>query len=550
MNIEILDGQLFKQMILQAMHHLTKHKENINALNVFPVPDGDTGTNMQLTFSSGANEVKSVDSDKIGDITKRLAKGLLMGARGNSGVILSQLFRGFAKDTETKDRLNAKDFASALKKGVETAYQAVMKPVEGTILTVAKDAANKAANAANETDNITQVMKETLEEARASLQRTPDLLPILKEVGVVDSGGQGLVYIYEAFLAVLEGKAIDDVQHSEPSLEEMVRDHHENVQSQISADEITYGYCTEFMIKRNETAAFDEQKYREKLSEHGDSLLVISDEQLVKVHIHTEYPGEVLTYSQTFGELINIKIENMREQHAQIVHEEKSAETKNEERKRFGIITVAAGEGLIELLKSLGATVVIHGGQTMNPSTEDFLNAIQQANAEKIFILPNNGNIILAAQQAAEVSKERVAIIPTKTIPQGIASLFVFNEDVDFETNERVMANAINQVKSGQVTYAVRDTVVNDVMIKKGDYLSIFEKEIVATSTDSVQALEKLLKQMIDDESELVTIIYGEDVKEAEVETIECMLENGFSELEYEIHEGNQPVYSFIVAVE
>ena len=550
MNIEILDGQLFKQMILQAMHHLTKHKENINALNVFPVPDGDTGTNMQLTFSSGANEVKNIDSKKIGEITKRLAKGLLMGARGNSGVILSQLFRGFAKDTEMKDQLNATDFSSALKKGVETAYQAVMKPVEGTILTVAKDAAEKAVNVAKETNNITDVMKETLEAAKASLNRTPDLLPVLKEVGVVDSGGQGLVYIYEAFLAVLEGKAMEDVEHLEPSMEDLVSDHHQNVQSQISADEITYGYCTEFMIKRNESVEFDEQNYRAKLSEHGDSLLVISDEQLVKVHIHTEYPGEVMTYSQTFGELINIKIENMREQHAQIVQQEKSEENKDKERKRFGIITVAAGEGLIQLLKSLGATYVIHGGQTMNPSTEDFLKAIQEANAEKIFILPNNSNIIMAAQQAAEVAKEHVAIIPTKTIPQGIASLFVFNEDNDFETNERDMTDAIKRIKSGQVTYAVRDTVVNDVMIKKGDYLSIFEKEIVATSSDRVQALKKLLQQMIDDESELVTIIYGEDVNAADVEAVEGLLENEFSDLEFEIHEGNQPVYSFIVAIE
>ena len=550
MNIEILDGQLFKQMILQAMHHLTKHKENINALNVFPVPDGDTGTNMQLTFSSGANEVKNIDSKKIGEITKRLAKGLLMGARGNSGVILSQLFRGFAKDTEMKDQLNATDFSSALKKGVETAYQAVMKPVEGTILTVAKDAAEKAVNVAKETNNITDVMKETLEAAKASLNRTPDLLPVLKEVGVVDSGGQGLVYIYEAFLAVLEGKAMEDVEHLEPSMEDLVSDHHQNVQSQISADEITYGYCTEFMIKRNESVEFDEQNYRAKLSEHGDSLLVISDEQLVKVHIHTEYPGEVMTYSQTFGELINIKIENMREQHAQIVQQEKSEENKDKERKRFGIITVAAGEGLIQLLKSLGATYVIHGGQTMNPSTEDFLKAIQEANAEKIFILPNNSNIIMAARQAAEVAKEHVAIIPTKTIPQGIASLFVFNEDNDFETNERDMTDAIKRIKSGQVTYAVRDTVVNDVMIKKGDYLSIFEKEIVATSSDRVQALKKLLQQMIDDESELVTIICGEDVNAADVEAVEGLLENEFSDLEFEIHEGNQPVYSFIVAIE
>lgn len=551
MKIEILDGQLLKQMILQAMHYLSKQKENINALNVFPVPDGDTGTNMHLTFSSGANEIKSVDSEKVSDVTKRLSKGLLMGARGNSGVILSQLFRGFAKETEMKDALNAEDFASALQKGVETAYQAVMKPVEGTILTVAKDAAAKAESIASETNNITEVMKETLKEAKASLNRTPNLLPILKEVGVVDSGGQGLVVIYEAFLAVLEGKTVEDTNTDETTMEEMVHAHHnQNVQSQISAEEITYGYCTEFMIKRIESAFFDEQDYREELNKHGDSLLVISDEQLVKVHIHTEYPGEVMTYSQKYGELINIKIENMREQHAQIVEQEKSEEVEVNERKQFGIITVAAGEGLINLFKSLGATYVIHGGQTMNPSTEDFVKAIEQVNAEQIFILPNNSNIILAAQQAAEVSNSQVSIIPTKTIPQGIASLFVFNEDIDFEANENEMKDAIEHVKSGQVTYAVRDTVVNDVAIQKDDYLSIFENNIVATSSDSVQALQKLLQHMVDEESELVTIIYGENVEQAKVEMIEEMLDEEFPQVEYEIHEGNQPVYSFIVAIE
>lgn len=543
--MEKLDGQVLKQMILQAANHLSNHKEKVDALNVFPVPDGDTGTNMHLTFSSGANEIKNESSTDISEITQKFAKGLLMGARGNSGVILSQLFRGFSKAAESKSALNAEQLAQAFEKGVETAYKAVMKPVEGTILTVAKDAAQKATKVASASTDLTEVMDETLKEAKASLERTPTLLPVLKEVGVVDSGGQGLVYIYEAFLAVLEGRTTIETDSQEPSIEEMIRaEHHKSAQSHLSTDEITYGYCTEFMIKLTNSNRFDEEKYRHDMSSHGDSLLVVSDDEFVKIHIHTEYPGEVMTQSQKHGELVNIKIENMREQHSQIVN--KPTESKSP----YGIVTVAAGEGLVELFKSLGASEVIYGGQTMNPSTEDFVEAVKSVHADTVFLLPNNGNIVMAAEQAANMVEQEVIVIPTKTIPQGMASLFVFNQELDAHANETEMKSALKNVKSGQVTYAVRDTSVNGVSIKKDDYLSIFENQIVSTSIDGMDALLQLVTHMLDDDSELVTIIYGESIDSDQMDKVETLLTEKFSQIEFEWIEGNQPVYSFIVAVE
>lgn len=543
--MEKLDGQVLKQMILQAANHLSNHKEKVDALNVFPVPDGDTGTNMHLTFSSGANEIKNESSTDISEITQKFAKGLLMGARGNSGVILSQLFRGFSKAAESKSALNAEQLAQAFEKGVETAYKAVMKPVEGTILTVAKDAAQKATEVASASTDLTEVMDETLKEAKASLERTPTLLPVLKEVGVVDSGGQGLVYIYEAFLAVLEGRTTIETDSQEPSIEEMIRaEHHKSAQSHLSTDEITYGYCTEFMIKLTNSNRFDEEKYRHDMSSHGDSLLVVSDDEFVKIHIHTEYPGEVMTQSQKHGELVNIKIENMREQHSQIVN--KPTESKSP----YGIVTVAAGEGLVELFKSLGASEVIYGGQTMNPSTEDFVEAVKRVHADTVFLLPNNGNIVMAAEQAANMVEQEVIVIPTKTIPQGMASLFVFNQELDAHANETEMKSALKNVKSGQVTYAVRDTSVNGVSIKKDDYLSIFENQIVSTSIDGMDALLQLVTHMLDDDSELVTIIYGESIDSDQMDKVETLLTEKFSQIEFEWIEGNQPVYSFIVAVE
>ncbi len=544
---EKLDGQIFKQMILQAAIHLSNNKEKVDALNVFPVPDGDTGTNMHLTFSSGANEVKKIASAPISAVALTFSKGLLMGARGNSGVILSQLFRGFAKAAEEKSGLNAEEFAQALGKGVETAYKAVMKPVEGTILTVAKEAAMKAESAAQSTRDLAFVMKETLNEAKASLERTPTLLPVLKEAGVVDSGGQGLVIIYEAFLAVLEGNAPapSDVDGKTIGMDEMIKiEHQKSVQTPLSVDEIVYGYCTEFMIQLSDANRFSEDEFRQKLNKHGDSLLVVADEEVVKVHIHSEYPGEVLTFSQKYGELMNIKIENMREQHRQIVN------ASAKEKAVYGIVAVAAGEGLVELFKSLGASEVIHGGQTMNPSTEDFIQAINKVNAKSVFVLPNNGNIVLAAEQAAKVAGNHVTVIPAKTIPQGMAALFAFHPESDPKSNEREMKAALKNVRSGQVTYAVRDTVINGVKIYKDDYLGIFEGEIVAASSESVKALSQLLQHMVDDESELITIIYGDEMDDEEEKTLHSRLKTDFPEIDVEILEGNQPVYTFIAAVE
>lgn len=550
-----LDGQSFKQMILQAAIHLSNHKEKIDALNVFPVPDGDTGTNMDLTFSSGANEVKKSESTDIDKMSSLLSRGLLMGARGNSGVILSQLFRGFSKATEAKASLTAKEFATALERGVETAYKAVMKPIEGTILTVAKEAANKAVAMAESTTDITVVMAETLNEAKSSLNRTPNLLPVLKEVGVVDSGGQGLVVIYEAFLATLKGETLEQVETIELSMEEMVRaEHHKVIQAFISPEDIEYGYCTEFMIKlgTNSSPSFQEDEYREELESYGDSLLVVSDDDLVKVHIHSEKPGDLLTQAQTYGELINIKIENMRDQHSNLVgkdYRETSEEVESTVRP-YGIVTVAAGLGIVELFQNLGATEVIHGGQTMNPSTEDLVQAIDKIRAETVFILPNNSNILMAAEQAAAVSTNEVIVIPTKTVPQGMATLFAFNQENDRSTNEEVMKAALDEIKSGQVTYAVRDTMMNGVQIKKDDFLSISEGEIIANSKTSREALNELLSNMVTEEDEIATLIYGEAIDEAEIDEVQQEFSEKFSHMDLEIHNGKQPVYSYIVAVE
>ena len=396
MAMTTLDGKRFAQMVLQGATHLANNAKTVDALNVFPVPDGDTGTNMNLSMTSGAKEVKNHVSDHIGKVAGALAKGLLMGARGNSGVILSQLFRGFAKAIEQKSEINSKEFAAALEAGVQTAYKAVMKPVEGTILTVAKDAAKRAVAVAKKEADIVVVMTEVLKEAKASLKRTPDLLPVLKEVGVVDSGGQGLVFVYEGFLAALKGETIAETEAL--SMGQLVRtEHHRNVQSHLSADDIEFGYCTEFMVKFEQDKVakhpFREETFRQDLSRFGDSLLVIADDEVVKVHIHAEQPGEVLTYAQRYGSLINIKIENMREQHANIVHQEMQP-PKKQERIPYGIVAVAMGDGIAELFKSIGAHAVIEGGQTMNPSTEDIVKAIEEVNAQTVFVLPNNKNII------------------------------------------------------------------------------------------------------------------------------------------------------------
>ncbi|MBY6268936.1 DAK2 domain-containing protein [Parageobacillus thermoglucosidasius] len=558
MTIRTLDGRRFAEMVFQGAAHLSNNAKAVDALNVFPVPDGDTGTNMNLSMTSGAKEVKNNVSDHIGKVSSALAKGLLMGARGNSGVILSQLFRGFAKAIETKQEINSSEFAAALEAGVTTAYKAVMKPVEGTILTVAKDAAKRAVEVAKKEQDIVVVMEEVVKEAKASLQRTPKLLPVLKEVGVVDSGGQGLVYVYEGFLSGLKGESVADRKPAEISMQELVKaEHHKSAQSHIHTDEIEFGYCTEFMVRferdKLEKHPFSEEVFRQDLSRFGDSLLVIADDELVKVHIHSEQPGEVLTYGQRYGSLINIKIENMREQHANIVNEERrdtGSAANAKQKEKYGIVTVAMGAGVAELLKSIGAHVVIEGGQTMNPSTEDIVKAIESIGAETVFVLPNNKNIIMTAQQAASVVSQKVIVIPTKTIPQGMSALLAFNPSLSEEQNEKAMTAALSRVKTGQVTFAVRDTTIDGVKIEKDDYMGLADNKIVVAEKDKLSVTKQLLHSLIDEDSEIVTMIYGQEATEEEVEAIVSYIEETYSDVEVEVHNGEQPLYPFIFSVE
>ncbi|WP_420768315.1 DAK2 domain-containing protein [Parageobacillus thermoglucosidasius] len=558
MTIRTLDGRRFAEMVFQGAAHLSNNAKAVDALNVFPVPDGDTGTNMNLSMTSGAKEVKNNVSDHIGKVSSALAKGLLMGARGNSGVILSQLFRGFAKAIETKQEISSSEFAAALEAGVTTAYKAVMKPVEGTILTVAKDAAKRAVEVAKKEQDIVVVMEEVVKEAKASLQRTPKLLPVLKEVGVVDSGGQGLVYVYEGFLSGLKGESVADRKPAEISMQELVKaEHHKSAQSHIHTDEIEFGYCTEFMVRferdKLEKHPFSEEVFRQDLSRFGDSLLVIADDELVKVHIHSEQPGEVLTYGQRYGSLINIKIENMREQHANIVNEERrdaGSAANAKQKEKYGIVTVAMGAGVAELLKSIGAHVVIEGGQTMNPSTEDIVKAIESIGAETVFVLPNNKNIIMTAQQAASVVSQKVIVIPTKTIPQGMSALLAFNPSLSEEQNEKAMTAALSRVKTGQVTFAVRDTTIDGVKIEKDDYMGLADNKIVVSEKDKLSVTKQLLHSLIDEDSEIVTMIYGQEATEEEVEAIVSYIEETYSDVEVEVHNGEQPLYPFIFSVE
>jgi DAK2 domain fusion protein YloV len=556
-SITSLDGKRFAEMIIAGANNLAAHAKMVNALNVFPVPDGDTGTNMNLSLTSGAKEVQEHLTDHIGKTAASLAKGLLMGARGNSGVILSQLFRGFAKAVEQKESINSQEFASAFEAGVDTAYKAVMKPVEGTILTVAKDAAKKAVLTAKFERDIVKVMEELLEEAKVSLKRTPELLPVLKEVGVVDSGGQGLVLVYEGFLAALKGEQLPGKPAVEPTLEELVNAEHHKAQSFMKTEDIVYGYCTEFMVRLEKEKLkdhpFSEEKFREDLSQFGDSLLVVSDDEVAKVHIHSERPGEVLTYGQQYGSFIKIKIENMREQHSQIVGETRHqlhTDTKQKNKQPYGIVTVAMGEGIADMFKSIGASAVIPGGQTMNPSTEDIVKAAQEVNAEKVIILPNNKNIILAAEQAKEMIDAEAVVVPSKTVPQGIAALLAFHPDQTLEKNQAAMTEAMSQVKTGQITYAVRDTTIDGISIAKNDFMGILDGKIVTTSKDRMEAAIHLIESMVEEDSEIITIFYGEDVSKEETDELVSFIEEKYEDLEIEVHNGKQPLYSYIISLE
>ncbi|MGG4408454.1 DAK2 domain-containing protein [Niallia taxi] len=559
MSITVLEGKRFAEMVIQGANHLSSNANYVDALNVFPVPDGDTGTNMNLSMTSGAKEVQNNIQSHIGKVGLSLSKGLLMGARGNSGVILSQLFRGFSKSIEQKDSISAQEFANALQFGVETAYKAVMKPVEGTILTVAKDAAKKAVQSAENNTDITAVMADVVKEAKASLNRTPDLLPVLKEVGVVDSGGQGLVFVYEGFLSVLTGEALPETTQQTVTMNDLVNaEHHKNVHGFMNTEDIEFGYCTEFMVRLEEDKLggkpFSEEQFRQDLSQYGDSLLVIADDEVVKIHIHSNKPGEVLTFGQNYGNLIKMKIENMREQHSSLIEGSKESFDAPipavEEQKEYGIVTVSMGSGIADMFRSIGAHSVIEGGQTMNPSTEDIVNAVNKVNAKKVFILPNNKNIIMAAEQAAQVLDAEVAVIPSKTVPQGMSALLAFNPSGDLETNKKGMIAALEHVKTGQITYAVRDTSIDGLQIETGDFMGIADGKIVARSKEKVQSAQELLGKMIDEDTEILTIIKGEEALEEELEAIVSFVEENYEDVEVEVHDGKQPLYSFIFSVE
>ncbi|ENH98276.1 hypothetical protein J416_01014 [Gracilibacillus halophilus YIM-C55.5] len=550
-----IDGPTLAKMVLTGAYHLSNHAERIDALNVFPVPDGDTGTNMNLSITSGADEVKKANHDHVEAVSNAFAKGLLMGARGNSGVILSQLFRGFSKGVSEKQQLTTTDLAIALDNGVQTAYKAVMKPVEGTILTVAKDTSETARQIAENESDVIVFMEKVVEAAKKSLKTTPDLLPVLKEVGVVDSGGQGLVVIYEGFLAALKGEELPESEHQDTlDLDDMVQaEHHKIAQDFMNTDEITYTYCTEFMVQfekeKLKEHPFDEAQFREELSEYGDSLLVVSDDEMVKVHIHAEYPGDVFNLGQRFGSFIHLKAENMREQHSDIVQND--ANTSFQPKQKYGIVTVAMGDGIRDLFESIGATVVIEGGQTMNPSTQDLADAIEQTNAENVIVLPNNKNIVMAAEQAQELADQNVAVVPTKTIPQGISAMLVFNPEIDLKENQEQMKEASGSVKTGQITYAVRDTQIEGITIEKGNFMGLYDGKINSSDQDKMTVMKQLLHDLIDDETdEIMTIICGDDSTKEEVEEINHFMEANFEDIEVETVDGGQPIYSYILSVE
>ncbi|MGE8034181.1 hypothetical protein B1B04_05975 [Lysinibacillus sp. KCTC 33748] len=549
--MQSLDGIKFAEMVQMGAHHLFQNANYVDSLNVFPVPDGDTGTNMNLSMTSGAKETEQYVSEHIGKTSQALSKGLLMGARGNSGVILSQLFRGFGKFIEKEATIDAKGLADAFQAGVETAYKAVMKPVEGTILTVAREAAKKGVEVAETETDIIAVMEAFTAEAQASLERTPDLLPVLKEVGVVDSGGQGLLFVYEGFLASLKGEPLP--VKNEATLDDLINAEHHRAQDFMDTSDIEFGYCTEIMVRFEEgKEPFSEDQFRNELNPLGDSLLVISDEEIAKVHIHSEQPGSVLAMGQKYGSLIKIKVDNMREQHSAIVGEDHKAPSpvKKAEKHPYAIVTIAMGEGVAELLRSIGASYVIEGGQTMNPSTEDIVKAVQEIGAEKVLILPNNKNIVMAAEQAVELLDIEAAVVPTKTIPQGMAAILSFNPEATVEMNQATMTEAYANVKTGQVTYAVRDTSIDGVEIHKDDFMALAEGKIVLSTPALKDAAEKVITDLVDEDAEIVTVIYGEDTTEENASELVKFIEENYPEVEVELFNGKQGLYPYIISVE
>lgn len=554
MNTNTIDASLCAKMFLAGAKNLESKKEWINELNVFPVPDGDTGTNMTMTIMSAAREVAALSDVNMETLSKAISSGSLRGARGNSGVILSQLFRGFCKVIRSEKEITSPVLAASLQKAVETAYKAVMKPKEGTILTVAKGAAEEAVAILEENPDaeLDFMLSRIIEKAEEVLARTPEMLPVLKEAGVVDSGGQGLVQVlkgaYDGFL----GKEIDySLEETGASAKTEAKDR------EAAPAEIRFGYCTEFIILLEKRfLGEDEQEFKTYLESLGDSIVVVSDEELVKVHVHTNDPGLAIQKALTYGSLTKIKIDNMREEHQEKVireAEKKQAEEKKaqEPPKETGFIAVTIGTGIGEVFRDLGVDYLIEGGQTMNPSTEDMLNAIDQVNADTIFILPNNKNIVLAANQAKALVKEKeIIVIPTKTVPQGITAIINFMPDADAAANEEAMLEAIQNVKTGQVTYAVRDTHVDDKEIHEGDIMGIGDKGILAVGTEVEETAKEMLALLVDEDSELISLYYGEEVSEEDAQKFTAEVEELYPDVDVDAHFGGQPIYYYVLAVE
>lgn len=558
MSVSNITSEKFNQMVQAASITLNNNAKFINSLNVFPVPDGDTGTNMSMSFASGAKYVDQDNSESVGDLAKSLAKGLLMGARGNSGVILSQIFRGFSKSVEDKKELDANDITDAFINSAKIAYGSVMKPTEGTILTVIKGIA-QAGKDSNKQD-LSELFDDLTNGADVALKSTPDLLDVLKQVGVVDSGGQGLFFVIKAFSDVLNGRKIESShQPNAAEMSQMIDANHEqsdeSAQGKLNPEDIKYGYCTQIMVRigrgKQIKYDFDYDKFYEYLAKLGDSLLVINDDEIVKVHVHTENPGKVLAWGQLFGDLANVKVDNMRLQQEDIIEkDDKKLAKEDNTPKETAIISIVSGDGLGELFRSLGVTNIIKGGQTMNPSTQDIVDAVNSSNAKKAIVLPNNGNIFMAAEQAAEVSDIPTKIVHTKTLQQGLTSVLSFNPTSSLDENVDSMEDMLDTVKSGEVTYAVRDTNINGVDIKKGHFMGIVDGDIQITGKHSVDTAVQMVQKMLDEDSEVITIIYGSDSNEKEANKVKSALEKIDSDLEIEVHEGDQPVYPFLVSVE
>ena len=546
MKYQKINGHDFYNMVVNASNRLLEESDFVNALNVFPVPDGDTGTNMSMTFKAAVKEIENLNSESIGETSKKLAKGALMGARGNSGVILSQILRGISKGLEGKTEVDGRELAVAFEEGSKAAYKAVMRPTEGTILSVIRAAAESVTNV--EDSNVLAVMETVVTNAKIMLEKTPDLLPALKKAKVVDSGGMGLYIILQGMLDALKNDIKAEIK------DVAVKSAGATGAASTEDIDIKFGYCTEFIIVGDASKA---KEFQDKIENLGDSMIVVGYEDVIKVHIHTNDPGKVLSNAVQYGELSKIKIDNMREEHREVLalkNEEAASDIQEEvapaESKKYAFISVAMGDGITRVLKDLGVDYVIEGGQTMNPSTQDMMECISKLNADHIFILPNNKNIIMAAEQAAEISDKDIRVIPTKSIPQGITAITMFNYEADVDANEETLKEALEMVKTGSVTYAVRDTEMDGIEIKEGNMLGLVESKIKAVGEDYFEVAKEILESMIDEDSELITIFYGKDVDESKMEEFIAELEDKYDDFDVQCYKGDQPLYYFIMSVE